>query len=183
EALRRLEGGIELFGVAMPEAFGLTQAGLCLLILLVMYWRPAGLLGGFELDQPLLRWRRPAAAASQDGGIGVEELRGQAEGSLAVAGIVKDFTGLRALDGVDLTLRPGKIVGLIGPNGSGKTTLLNAIAGALMPGAGTITIDGAEATRWTAHRIALAGIGRTFQNIRLFAHLSVLENVEVSALA
>jgi branched-chain amino acid transport system permease protein len=97
--------------------------------------------------------------------------------------VSKDFAGLRALDGVSLSLQPGEIVGLIGPNGSGKTTLLNLISGALSPSAGTIHIDGADATRWPAHRIARSGIGRTFQNIRLFAHLSVLENVEFAAMA
>jgi branched-chain amino acid transport system permease protein len=107
----------------------------------------------------------------------------RAGGSLAVEGAVKDFSGLRALDDVALSLPQGEIVGLIGPNGSGKTTLLNLIAGALTPTAGRIAIDGADATRWTAHRIARAGVGRTFQNIRLFANLSVFENVEFSALA
>jgi branched-chain amino acid transport system permease protein len=179
EVLRRLEGGFNLFGFAMPEAFGLTQAGLCVMILLVMYWRPAGLLGRLELDELRRRTRAP-----RHGGAGaLDELRVRPDGTLAAAGIVKDFSGLRALDGASLTLRPGEIVGLIGPNGSGKTTLLNVIAGALTPTAGTIAIDGSDSTRWTAHRIARAGVGRTFQNIRLFANLSVLENVEFSALA
>ena len=70
-----------------------------------------------------------------------------------------------------MTLRPGEIVGLIGPNGSGKTTLLNLVSGVLSPSAGRILIDGADATRWPAHKVAQAGVGRTFQNIRLFGHL------------
>jgi branched-chain amino acid transport system permease protein len=178
EVLRRLEGGFDLFGLAVPPAFGMTQAGLCLLILLVMYWRPAGIFGRLEPDEHL---RRRGSAA---GGVAeMEELRVTPGGTLAVEGAVKDFSGLRALDDVGLTLRQGEIVGLIGPNGSGKTTLLNLIAGALTPTAGRIAIDGADATRWTAHRIARAGVGRTFQNIRLFANLTVLENVEFSALA
>ena len=177
EVLRRLEGGFDLFGIAVPPAFGMTQAGLCLLILLVMYWRPAGIFGRLEPDEH----RRRARATTAGGEL--EELRVQPGGALAVEGAVKDFSGLRALDDVGLTLRQGEIVGLIGPNGSGKTTLLNLIAGALTPTAGRIAIDGDDITRWTTHRIAQGGVGRTFQNIRLFTNLTVLENVEFSALA
>ena len=104
-------------------------------------------------------------------------------GELRAEGVVKNFAGLRALDGVDLSLRPGEIVGLIGPNGSGKTTLLNVISGLFAASEGRILIDGRDATRWPAHDVARAGIGRTFQNIRLFGQLSVLENVEISARA
>jgi branched-chain amino acid transport system permease protein len=104
-----------------------------------------------------------------------------ATGALTVEGATKDFAGLRALENVSVSVRPGEIVGLIGPNGSGKTTLLNLISGVLSPSAGRVLIDGADATQWPAHKVAQAGIGRTFQNIRLFAHLSVLENVEIAA--
>ena len=79
-----------------------------------------------------------------------------------------------------MTVRPGEIVGLIGPNGSGKTTLLNLVSGVLSPNAGRIFIDGADATRWPAHKVAQAGVGRTFQNIRLFGQLSVWENLWVA---
>jgi ABC-type branched-subunit amino acid transport system ATPase component len=82
---------------------------------------------------------------------------------------------------VSVTVHPGEIVGLIGPNGSGKTTLLNLVSGVLSPTAGRVLIDGADATQWPAHKVAQAGVGRTFQNIRLFGHLSVLENVEIAA--
>jgi branched-chain amino acid transport system permease protein len=177
EVLRRLESGVTLFGYQMPEIFGLTQAGLCLLILAVMYWRPIGLIGRLEIDQwlSLGRGRDRRVAAGSD-------FRVEPKGTLSVAGVTKDFAGLRALDGVGLELRPGEIVGLIGPNGSGKTTLLNTISGALFPSAGTITIDGVDATRLPAHAIARAGVARTWQNIRLFAGLSVIENVEFSAM-
>ena len=179
ELLRRLESGVTLFGHQMPEIFGLTQAGLCLLILAVMYWRPIGLIGRLEVDQWLSlgrgRGRDRRTAAGSD-------FRVEPEGTLSVAGVTKDFAGLRALDGVGLELRPGEIVGLIGPNGSGKTTLLNTISGALFPSAGTITIDGVDATRLPAHAIARAGVARTWQNIRLFAGLNVIENVEFSAM-
>jgi branched-chain amino acid transport system permease protein len=91
------------------------------------------------------------------------------------------FSGLQALRGVDLELRAGEIVGLIGPNGSGKTTLLNVLSGVILPTTGRVEIDGRDVTRWPAHRVAAHGVARTFQNIRLFDQLSVLENVEVGA--
>lgn len=91
------------------------------------------------------------------------------------------FSGLRALTGVDLRLERGEIVGLIGPNGSGKTTLLNVMSGVIAPTTGRVEVDGQDVTRWPAHRVAAIGVARTFQNIRLFDNLSVLENVEVGA--
>jgi len=96
-------------------------------------------------------------------------------------GVSKNFAGLLALDNVRLSLRPGEIVGLIGPNGSGKTTLLNIVSGLYAPTKGRIAIDGVDATQWPAHVAAQAGVGRTFQNIRLFGQLSVIENVEIAA--
>lgn len=175
EILRRVEGGVDLFGWETPEMFGMTQAGLCLMILIVMYRRPAGLFAR-EIGE---RWLRPAPAALRAG----SDLLVTAAGELTIEAATKDFSGLRALENVSVTVRPGEIVGLIGPNGSGKTTLLNLVSGVLSPSAGRVLIDGADATRWPAHKVAQAGIGRTFQNIRLFGHLSVLENVEIAATA
>lgn len=103
--------------------------------------------------------------------------------SLAVEGVVKQFRGLRALDGVSLSVREGEIVGLIGPNGSGKTTLLNVASGVLKPTAGRVAIGEVDATGRSPHQISHLGVGRTFQQIRLFAEMTVYENVEVGAVA
>jgi branched-chain amino acid transport system ATP-binding protein len=103
--------------------------------------------------------------------------------ALEVDGAVKQFRGLRALDGVSLSVREGEIVGLIGPNGSGKTTLLNLASGVLRPTEGRITVGGTDATGRKPHEIARLGVGRTFQQIRLFAEMTVEENVEVGAVA
>ena len=103
--------------------------------------------------------------------------------ALVVTRIEKRFGGLRALKEVSLELEVGRIVGLIGPNGSGKTTLLNVIAGAYDPDAGSVVIDDRETTGWPAHKVAACRVARTFQNIRLFANLTVLENVELAAYA
>jgi branched-chain amino acid transport system permease protein len=103
--------------------------------------------------------------------------------TLTASGIEKAFGGLRALRDVSIRLDVSEIVGLIGPNGSGKTTLLNVISGIYAPTAGSVVVDGTETTGWASHRVASRRIGRTFQNIRLFANLTVLENIEVAALA
>ncbi len=92
-----------------------------------------------------------------------------------------DFAGLRALAGVDLELRSGEILGLIGPNGSGKTTLLNVVSGVYRPTAGRVILDGRDVTGRPAHAVARLGLARTFQNIRLFSGLTVRENVEAAA--
>ena len=87
------------------------------------------------------------------------------------------FGGVVAVDGYSLTLGRQDLTGLIGPNGAGKTTAFNLLTGVLRPTAGTIGIDGRDMTGRKPHKLAEAGLARTFQNIRLFADLSVLENV------
>ena len=100
---------------------------------------------------------------------------------ITVRGITRRFGGLVALDNVDLDVPRGIVQAVIGPNGSGKTTLLNAISGASHADSGSIRIDGKEIFRLRPHRIARLGLARTFQTIRLFGNLSVLENIKVSA--
>jgi branched-chain amino acid transport system ATP-binding protein len=90
------------------------------------------------------------------------------------------FGGLVAVKELNLEVRPGELFGLIGPNGAGKTTVFNLITGIYAPTSGTIAFDGKDIHGHPAHRIAAGGIARTFQNIRLFANLTVLENVLVS---
>jgi branched-chain amino acid transport system permease protein len=105
----------------------------------------------------------------------------KSDATLRAAAIGVSFSGLRALDAVDLEVEPGAIVGLIGPNGSGKTTLLNVLSGFLGPTDGRVWLGGKDVSGWPAYRIAAHGVARTFQNIRLFGHMTVLENVEVGA--
>ncbi len=96
---------------------------------------------------------------------------------LRVQGLSKQFGGLKAVDGVDMEIRRGEIQALIGPNGSGKTTILNMLSGLYVPTAGAITMEGTEIAGKRPHVITAHGMARTFQNIRLFADLTVLENV------
>ena len=98
---------------------------------------------------------------------------------LEVSGLGKNFGGLAALSDVSLHIRRNEIYGLIGPNGAGKTTLFNIITGLYQLDRGSFTFDGATYTRCKPHLLAYAGIARTFQNIRLFANMSALENVMV----
>jgi branched-chain amino acid transport system ATP-binding protein len=100
---------------------------------------------------------------------------------LEVHGLTVDFGGLKALRGVDLGVAEGAIHGLVGPNGAGKSTLVNALTGVVRPTQGQISLDGVAIAGLSTHRIAAAGIARTFQNIRHFAGMTVLENVLVGA--
>jgi branched-chain amino acid transport system ATP-binding protein len=93
--------------------------------------------------------------------------------------VSKRFGGVQALEGVTFGIGPGEIYGLIGPNGAGKTTLFNVLTGIYAPDAGTFAFDGAPLAGLGPHQVAARGIARTFQNIRLFANLSVLENVMI----
>jgi branched-chain amino acid transport system ATP-binding protein len=103
--------------------------------------------------------------------------------ALTLRGVCKYFAGLRALDDVSLSLQRGEILGLIGPNGSGKTTLVNVVTGLLTTTSGQVTVDGYEITGKKPYQIAHTGLARTFQTIRLFRELTVLENVEVAAVS
>lgn len=97
--------------------------------------------------------------------------------ALQVAHVTKRFAGLVALSDVTLTLLPGEIVGLMGPNGSGKSTLVNVISGILRPEEGSVLVDGHDVTGGPAVKVARAGVSRNFQTVRLFAGLSVQDNI------
>lgn len=96
---------------------------------------------------------------------------------LQLEGLGKNFGGLPALDKVSFTLPQGRVTALIGPNGAGKSTLINCLTGILTPDQGSINFQGQNIVAWPAHAIAKLGIQRTFQNLRLFPRLSVLDNV------
>ena len=100
--------------------------------------------------------------------------------ALRIEHLTKFFGGLRAVYDVDITIMPGQLVGLIGPNGAGKTTIFNMITGLYIPSAGDICLDDQSVIGMEPHEITRKGIGRTFQNIRLFPNMTVLDNVRVA---
>ena len=157
-----------------------------LLILGVVYLLPDGIMG---FVRGLLRQYRPQWVTDHD----ISHERGDDAHVwatpdhavkarpllLRAQGIVMQFGGLKALNEVELAIRPGTVHGLIGPNGSGKSTMMNVLTGIYQPTRGAIAFNGEAITGWTSSQIALSGIARTFQNIQLFGDMTALENVLV----
>jgi len=140
-----------------------------LVFILVVLFLPSGLLGRWAHRKPLPRVATvPSAPPPGTGG---------GEVLLAVRDVAKAFKGVQALAGVGLEVRRGEILGLVGPNGSGKSTLINVVSGHYRADAGSIVFEGRELRDEAPHRIARAGIARTYQIPRPFGHLTVLENV------
>ena len=102
------------------------------------------------------------------------------DAALECRGLTKYFGGINAVDGVDLSVRSGEVVGLIGHNGAGKTTLFDLISGFLVSNGGLIMIDGEDVTDFPAHERAVAGLGRSFQEARLFPTLTVIETISIA---
>ncbi|GAA0256061.1 ABC transporter ATP-binding protein [Haladaptatus pallidirubidus] len=98
---------------------------------------------------------------------------------LSTDGLKKSFGGVMAVDGLDISIEPGELVGLIGPNGSGKTTTLNLITGFLSPSDGEISLDGKDITNKKPYEVSTLGVGRTFQISKPFGRLTVVENMMV----
>ena len=121
---------------------------------------------------------RPAVSGE---GVAAEARVCAADVVLEVRGLAKYFGGLKAVDGVDFTVRRGEVHALIGPNGSGKTTTLNVVTGLYRATSGAIFVDGVDVTALPAHKRTSAGLARTFQNIRLFRSMTALENVVIGA--
>ena len=103
--------------------------------------------------------------------------------ALEVVGLEKNFGGLRVIDGLSFSVRRGERLALIGPNGAGKTTAFNLITGVYPPDAGRVLLEGADITALASRLRIRKGLARTFQNIRLMSHLSVLENVMIAQYA
>ncbi|MGO9174223.1 MAG: ABC transporter permease subunit [Rhodomicrobium sp.] len=150
------------------------------MILFVVFYLPDGIMGFIRDVLPILKPRHSAApeTASQET---IFAARSSARPAtlLEANGVVMQFGGLRALDGVNLAVAPGAIHGLIGPNGSGKSTMMNVLTGIYRPTGGTIALIAQKLNGLTPSEIALKGVARTFQNVQLFGEMTALENVLV----
>ncbi|TDE91513.1 branched-chain amino acid ABC transporter ATP-binding protein/permease [Occultella glacieicola] len=151
-----------------------------LLLLLVILFLPGGLASLVPR-----RVRMPAVTGTDLGSeaAGLETRQHPADGEPVVRlrGLSKDYGGVHAVRGVDLEVTGGEILGLIGPNGAGKTTLVNMISGLVRGTSGTVEVLGIRPGRTAVHRVAAAGVSRTFQQSRLFPRLSALENTLVGS--
>ncbi|MFR9805036.1 ABC transporter permease subunit [Pseudonocardia sp. RS010] len=183
-----LRNGIE---TALPAVFGAGSVGpaetlvLGIVLVLVLVIWPSGIVGGVSVLWHGIRARRrptvdetpplapPAPPPTERRPIGpaVVEARG----------LVKDFGGVRAVDGVDLVAHAGEVLAVIGPNGAGKSTLLNLVSGNLRPTSGTVSLGGTAVTGRAAHVFARHGMARSFQTPSLFGDMSVRETVMVGA--
>jgi branched-chain amino acid transport system permease protein len=201
DTLARVEQGVAIGPWELPRVTGTVQFAIALLIIITLILRPEGLFDRWEIDD-LVRRVTPAARRARrvqrdedievlasthgpapderaaprepsEGGVGNPVLRGEQ--------VEKRFEGVTALAGVDIDVRDGEILGLIGPNGSGKTTLLNVVSGVFAPTDGRVVFHGQEIGGRRPHKVARLGLSRTFQNIRLFAQLTVRENVEAAS--
>ncbi len=159
----------------------LTQLFLGAVMLGTMLLRPNGLIKDWELDHLLLHRRQQKEQPPVQKTVDTPATDRKTH-TLTVADLAVDFGGFRALNAVSIEVKSNEIVGLIGPNGAGKTTLLNAITGFVPTTDGTVTLNGQRLTGLEPFQISRKGIARTFQNLRLFQDLSVLENVTVAGI-
>lgn len=156
-----------------------------LMILLVVYYLQDGIVGFVRKTLHMGRVRvtkvdtEALASDTREGDAVAAVATEGADAILDVRGVLMQFSGLKALNDVSLTVKRGTIHGLIGPNGSGKSTMMNVLTGIYVPTAGVIEYQGQAIAGRTSSRIALSGIARTFQNVQLFGEMTALENVLV----
>ena len=173
EALRFVPGAADIIDVIREILYGL-------ILMLLMIFRPQGI-----LTEKARNYRRFfELSEKQEGRISesrsIRDHSSTSEVSIEVKNVSKSFGGLKAVDSASLTLPTGDIVGLIGPNGCGKTTLFNLITGYLTPDEGSISINSKPMTNVATYRIVENGVARSWQDVRIFNGMSVIENVMVA---
>jgi branched-chain amino acid transport system permease protein len=158
---------------------GLYLAIYGLSVILIIRYMPDGIWGFVNIATQ--RWRAKAKVHAAGLALLLKPATVGGNMVLQVKGLSKYFGGLKAVDDVDIEVRRGGVHALIGPNGSGKTTTLNVLSGLYQATAGKVVLDGTDVTDMPPHLRAAAGLGRTFQNIRLFRSMTALENVVIGA--
>jgi branched-chain amino acid transport system permease protein len=156
-------------------------------LIVVILFMPQGVLGRFLERRRRAPIRGADSEASHDVAVAVPAVTPKrnavaADRILSARGLRKTFHGVHALDGIDIDVREGEILGLVGPNGSGKSTFINVVSGHYRPDGGSLTFRGVDIAQVPAHRIAGAGIARTYQIPRPFDHLTVVDNVALPAM-
>jgi len=169
-----------LYSFSSGDQAMIGRAVVGFILIAAILWLPDGVVPA------IAKWLKPRRAAAVRAGVEVAPVAASAKpisdrNMLEVRGVTKRFGGLLALGGVDLDVREGEIVGLVGPNGSGKTTLINVISGHYPLTSGTIALDGVQIGSLPAHDIAHRGVARTYQIPRPFANMTALENVVAAA--
>ncbi|ABD87256.1 branched-chain amino acid ABC transporter ATP-binding protein/permease [Rhodopseudomonas palustris] len=158
---------------------GLYLAIYGLSVILIIRFMPDGIWG--FVNAATQRWRAKAKLHAAGPPLQLSPAHVGGDIVLQVTGLAKYFGGLKAVDNVDIAVKRGGVHALIGPNGSGKTTTLNVLSGLYRATAGEVLLDGTDVTTMPPHLRAAAGLGRTFQNIRLFRSMTALENVVIGA--
>jgi branched-chain amino acid transport system permease protein len=158
---------------------GLYLAIYGLSVILIIRYMPDGIWGFIKIATE--RWREKKELHATGSPLQLSPATIGGDIVLSVQGLSKHFGGLKAVDNVDIDVRRGGVHALIGPNGSGKTTTLNVLSGLYKATAGKVSLDGTDISDMPPHQRAAAGLGRTFQNIRLFRSMTALENVVIGA--
>lgn len=158
---------------------GLYLAIYGLFVILIVRFMPDGIWG--FVAATVERMRSKAIAVKPASALKLQPATSGGDIVLEVSGLSKHFGGLKAVDQVDISVRRGGVHALIGPNGSGKTTTLNVLSGLYKATAGKVVLDGTDISAMPPHERTAAGLGRTFQNIRLFRTMTALENVVIGA--
>ncbi len=161
--------------------YGLAIIGIILLAPDGIYWRVRDRFAGRSKPAPVPVKPRTASEGADTAAPAPAPEAASGPPLLQLDGVVRAFGGLKAVDGVSLSVAEGAIHGIIGPNGAGKTTLFNVVNGFLPPDAGSIAFAGAELSGLRPHSVCRRGIGRTFQVVRAFPRMTVLQNVMIGA--
>ena len=172
EVLRQIE--------VVIEQYGLSQLVIALLMLTILILRPRGIAKGREIAWPFAR-QAVAAPAPAAAAPAIVAAGGDMEERLEAHDISVNFEGLAAVDEVTVSMGRHEIFGLIGPNGAGKTTLVNVLTGFQKPTHGRVVLAGVDVTGMPPHRIGRRGLARTFQAVRLYPDMLMIENLEAAA--